>query len=94
VSDSLVFVRDRQSALGTARQIFDRGRYQARLYKQYGSLGLSRRSARRVLQDFALAVIKIPTRTRTHYGRHLSVAQFALWAGRIYGSAIERVAYF
>ncbi len=91
---SLVHVRDRSSTLGSVRQIFDRGRYQALLYKRYGPAGLSRRSAPRALGDLGRTALRVPTRMRSHYGRRLSVAQLALFAGRLYGSVLERVRYF
>ena len=94
VPESVVLVRDRASAWRSARQVFDRGRYQARLYKRYGPLGLSRRSISRMLSDLARTIVRTPTRLRSHYGRRLSVAQLAVTAGRLYGSAVERVAYF
>ena len=94
VSASLVLVRDRSSALGSIRQIFDRGRYQALLYKRYGPVGLSRRSASRALGDLGRTAVRMPTRMRSHYGRRLSIAQLALSAGRLYGSFVERVRYF
>jgi glycosyltransferase involved in cell wall biosynthesis len=89
---AVVHYRYRVGTRAIARQAFDRGRFSARLYRDYRRQGLPRASTKRGLYTWAWVVFRSPTMI-AEPGRATWVRRAAESAGRLYGSLRFRVLF-